>query len=122
MEYSTSAAAVTGWLLTYLIHSTILILSVWLVCRAFPTLSNGMRNLLWKFALIGGVATAAFQCTTDYRPALGTVEVPVAQLATQAAPAALPATGAAVTPAAPAAAPIVERHEIVQDGQVVIVD
>ncbi len=68
-----------SWLLTFAIHSTILILAVWLVCRGIPPLARliGPRgeNLAWKLALVGGLATASLQLGLGVRPALGVLEL-----------------------------------------------
>lgn len=46
------------WLLTYLIHSTVLIGGAWLVTR-FARLEPGARDFVWRVALLGGVVTAS---------------------------------------------------------------
>jgi bla regulator protein blaR1 len=48
---------VSGWLLTYLLHSTVLIVGAWLLMR-FVSLRPTTRDLLWKVALLGGVVTS----------------------------------------------------------------
>jgi bla regulator protein blaR1 len=50
-------AVVMGWLLTYLLHSTVLIVGAWLLMR-FVSLRPTTRDLLWKVALLGGVVTS----------------------------------------------------------------
>lgn len=50
-------ALAVGWLLTYLVHSTALILAVWLVTRVVD-LQPTTTDLLWKVAMLGGLATA----------------------------------------------------------------
>ena len=63
-----------AWLVTYLVHSTVLILGVWLVSRwaaGRPRLVDG----LWKVALVGGIVTATAQVGLDVRPAAGTVDL-----------------------------------------------
>jgi beta-lactamase regulating signal transducer with metallopeptidase domain len=51
------AAALTGWLATYLVHSTVLIVGAWLLIRG-PRLLPETRDVLWKTALVGGVVTS----------------------------------------------------------------
>lgn len=51
------AAAVVGWLATYLLHSTLLIGGAWLLTRS-QRLGPAARDLLWKAALVGGLATS----------------------------------------------------------------
>ncbi len=46
-----------GWLLSYLLHSSLLICAVWLVTR-FVDLQALTRDFLWKVALVGGLGTA----------------------------------------------------------------
>jgi hypothetical protein len=56
-----------SWLLTYLVHSTLLLLAVALVTRCLPRAAMGAREALWKLALVGGLGTASIQlaCSTD---------------------------------------------------------
>src|SRR5256886_10165976 len=80
-----SALAYTlfAWLLTYLIHSTVLLGVAWLVTRP-RRLEPAARELLWKVALVAGLVTGTIQS----RLALSTpaaVTLPVATLP-QAAP------------------------------------
>ena len=49
-----------AWIATYLIHSTVLLGVTWLVTR-FSRIGEHAQELMWKFALIGGVATATGQ-------------------------------------------------------------
>lgn len=60
-----------AWLLTYAIHSTVLLTLVWLLVRARPW-SPGASELLWKSAMIGAIVTSSAQLALDVRPA-GTV-------------------------------------------------
>ena len=53
-----SSAAVTGWLLTYALHSSVLIGGCWLVTR-FVDLQPATRAFLWKVAIVGGIGTSA---------------------------------------------------------------
>jgi len=46
------------WLLTYLVHSTVLILATWTLTRV-TTLQPATRDFLWKMALVAGVCTAS---------------------------------------------------------------
>jgi Zn-dependent protease with chaperone function len=46
------------WLLTYLMHSTALILGTWALTR-FAPLQAVTKDFLWKLALLAGVATAS---------------------------------------------------------------
>jgi HEAT repeat protein/beta-lactamase regulating signal transducer with metallopeptidase domain len=72
-----------AWLLTYAIHSSVLLGLVWLITRSrrIPPMAT---DLLWKVALVGGVLTAALQQRFDLRPS-GTMSLP--GIATAASPA-----------------------------------
>lgn len=65
------AEGVTAWLLTYAVHSTVLLGLVWLIHQV-RRLDPGSSDIFWKVALVGGVITASIQTTIDHRPA-GTV-------------------------------------------------
>lgn len=67
-SFSSTALA---WLLTYAIHSTVLLSLAWLLVRV-RRWSPGASELLWKSALLGGILTASLQLSLDVRPA-GTV-------------------------------------------------
>ncbi len=47
-----------SWLLTYVLHSTLLLGAVWLVARRLPV---AVQDTLWRTALVGGVLTATLQ-------------------------------------------------------------
>ena len=47
------------WLANYFVHSTVLISVAWLVARGLK--SHALRDLLWKFALVGGLLTSVAQ-------------------------------------------------------------
>ncbi len=125
MAWSEVFASMSGWLLTYLIHSTILICGVWLATRHLRGLKNPTRNTLWKLAMVGGIVTASFQQATDYRPPLGVLGFEAGQkLAQSSVTDVSPATVATVAAAGQAVeqAPVVARHEIASESGVVSVD
>jgi HEAT repeat protein/beta-lactamase regulating signal transducer with metallopeptidase domain len=72
------AANALAWLLTYAVHSTVLLGMAWIVLRlrrADPATSE----VLWKVAMIGALVTASVQTALEIRPA-GTVALrPAAQ-------------------------------------------
>jgi len=82
----TFSSTALAWLLTYAIHSTVLLSLAWLLVRV-RRWSPGASELLWKSALLGGILTASVQLRLDVRPA-GTVML---QRPTVTAPAAAPA-------------------------------
>ncbi|HET6582238.1 MAG TPA: hypothetical protein VFG69_02300, partial [Nannocystaceae bacterium] len=78
-----------AWVLTYAIHSTVLILATWLVCRFVPRLSLASQDALWKLALVGAIATTTVQSATGLEPPWGRFAMPAA-LATETAPVTAP--------------------------------
>src|SRR5215204_1721983 len=72
-----------SWLLTYLVHSTLLLLAAWLI-TSWARTSDTVRDVLWKCALVGGLMTATVQMAVAREPLGGQL-----RLASQ--------TGAAVT-------------------------
>ena len=101
----TISSLALAWLLTYAIHSTILLSLAWLLVRARPW-SPGATELLWKAAMLGGILTASVQLRLDLRPA-GTVMLQPPVVATPAVVATPPASTAKIrhpkvsTPAQP---------------------
>lgn len=65
--------AATAWLGTYLVHSTVLLGAAWFVTRIVG--SPRRREVVWRAALLGGLATASVQVGLDLRPALGRYEL-----------------------------------------------
>ncbi len=66
-EFSMSAGA---FLLTYLIHSTLLLGAAWLAMRAWRHAKPETRELMWKAALVGAVLTSSL-ATLMRLPRLG---------------------------------------------------
>lgn len=65
-----------AWLLTYLVHSTLLLGGVWLLTRAWRRMPVAWGEALWRAAVLGGVLTATTQLAFDVDPAGGRVAVP----------------------------------------------
>ena len=65
-----------AWLLTYLIHSTVLLGLVWLVTRR---LEPAVSELLWKVALLAGLVTGTIQSRLQLSPPAA-VTLPAASL------------------------------------------
>ena len=63
--------AVAGWLLTYAVHSTLLLLAVWLLTLIVPPRRQQLKDVLWKTALAGGLLTATFQLLSGMEPVSG---------------------------------------------------
>jgi len=60
-----------AWLLTYLLHSTIILFAVWLITNNIRILSEPFKERLWKFAIIGGVVSATLQISLGVDPFCG---------------------------------------------------
>jgi len=84
-----AAGWLAAWLATYALHSTLLLAAAWVLARPGVRLL-AWRDLLWKLALAGGVATSAVQ---------------VAARAPLQAALPAPASAAGASPARAAAAP-----------------
>ena len=68
----TDAAA--AWALTYLVHSTLMLVGAW-VLTARTRMSDAVRGILWKSALVGGIATATIQTAITPAPLGGQVQL-----------------------------------------------
>lgn len=64
----------TGWLLTYAMHSTVLLILAWLVTGRVN--SHRARETLWKTALFGGFLTATGQSLLSVSPLAGRMVMP----------------------------------------------
>jgi len=60
------------WLLTYVLHSSLLLGGVWLVQRAGVLRVDAHRELAWKLALLGAVLSASLQLSVVGEPLSGT--------------------------------------------------
>ena len=56
-----------GWLLTYIVHSTIILAGVWVIASR-RRVSDTVRDILWKSALVGGILTASIQTAVAREP------------------------------------------------------
>lgn len=88
---------ILSWVLTYALHSTVLILSIWLVCRYVPRLSLATQEVLWKVALGGAIVTSAVQLGAGVQPPWGHFAMPQA-LATESIVQPSTGTATAATP------------------------
>ena len=64
------SAIVGAWLVTYMCHSTVLLLAT-RVLLAPRTTNRRMADVLWKAAMFGGIATTSIALASSTRPALG---------------------------------------------------
>jgi BlaR1 peptidase M56 len=63
-----------AWVLTYLIHSTLLIAAVWLISRRLEGRPSAL-DALWKTALVGGLVTATLQTAAGVSPLGGRLDL-----------------------------------------------
>ena len=108
-----------SWLLTYALHSTLLLGLAWLLTRRLVE-SPARREQLWKAALVGGLVTATLQTALPYEPVSGVMSLArragVASATDQSAPGAPVQAWTGIRPdaipgrAASAAGPVVERE------------
>ncbi len=63
-----------SWLLTYTLHSTLLLGLAWVLTRWRPETAP-RREWLWKAALVGGLITASAQAVLDLEPMGGVVSL-----------------------------------------------
>jgi beta-lactamase regulating signal transducer with metallopeptidase domain len=59
---------VVAWLLTYLLHSTILLGGAWLLTATRIVRSPVVKDTLWKVCLVGGLVTATVYSLSPYQP------------------------------------------------------
>lgn len=57
-----------AWLLTYLVHSTLVLGGTWAVTEFLQVNSLRWRDRLWKLALVGGLVTASLQVGMGLEP------------------------------------------------------
>src|SRR5687768_4721250 len=62
------ALACLAWVLTYALHSTLLLGSAWIATRRMSTGRAGLRERVWKFAVLGAFATASLQVGLGFEP------------------------------------------------------
>ncbi len=67
------AAPGAAWVLTYLIHSTLLIALVWLISRRLDGRPTAL-DALWKTAMVGGLLTATLQTAAGVSPVGGQLD------------------------------------------------
>ncbi|HEX4962888.1 MAG TPA: M56 family metallopeptidase [Thermoanaerobaculia bacterium] len=61
-----------AWLLTYLLHSTLLLSLAWLASKPLARWSVAAEEAVWKVALVGALVTASIQLGAGWQPAAGT--------------------------------------------------
>jgi beta-lactamase regulating signal transducer with metallopeptidase domain len=88
-----------AWLLTYLVHSTLILLATWAITSRMR-MSDTIRDLFWKTALVGGIVTASLQTAVGREPLGGQL-----RLAPRTAGAAMPNVRLSVRAELPRSAP-----------------
>ena len=77
----TVSDTIAPWLLTYAVHSTLLLGAVWILgCFGLPK-RDALREVCWKAAMVGAVITASLQTVGDLQPVGGSLELPAAPVA-----------------------------------------
>ncbi len=70
-----STATITSWLLTYLIHSTVLLGAAWLATRILGDRRLALQETLLRTALIGGLLTTTLQVGFGVEPVSGALAI-----------------------------------------------
>src|ERR1700704_4949126 len=65
------AQVALAWLLTYLLHSTLLLGLAWLASKPLARWSVAAEETMWKLALVGALLTASLQLAAGWEPAAG---------------------------------------------------
>ncbi len=77
------AELIGSWLLTYLLHSTLLLGTAWIITHR-GVRSPALRDLIWKTALLGGLVTASVQVGSGWTPLAGAMALAQPQTSTSA--------------------------------------
>jgi beta-lactamase regulating signal transducer with metallopeptidase domain len=62
---------VIAWMLTYLLHSTLLLGLAWLASKPLSRWSVAAEETVWKLALVGALCTASLQLAAGWQPLAG---------------------------------------------------
>ncbi len=65
------AGQAVAWMLTYLLHSTLLLGLAWLVSKPLSRWSVAAEEVVWKLALVGALFTASLQLAAGWQPLAG---------------------------------------------------
>ncbi|HEY0510777.1 MAG TPA: M56 family metallopeptidase [Thermoanaerobaculia bacterium] len=68
---SSLAAQALAWMLTYLLHSTLLLGLAWLASKPLSRWSVSAEEAVWKLALVGALFTASIQLAAGWQPVAG---------------------------------------------------
>jgi beta-lactamase regulating signal transducer with metallopeptidase domain len=78
-ESSGVAITMFNWLLTYWLHSAVLLGVVWMLTRVLPVRAARTKDRLWRAGLVGGFLTATVQLALDVQPAGGLISTSMLQ-------------------------------------------
>ncbi|MEJ2190612.1 MAG: hypothetical protein P8Y93_14665, partial [Acidobacteriota bacterium] len=70
-----SPHTIASWLLTYLLHSTILLSFAIVISRLLGEKRLALQETLLRAALIGGIFTASLQVGLGFKPAVGVLNI-----------------------------------------------
>src|SRR5689334_11014126 len=87
-----------AWMLTYLLHSTLLLGLAWLVSKPLSRWSVSAEEAVWKVALVGALLTASIQLAAGWQPLGGRWNLAETK---PPAPVVAPALPAVAVPAVP---------------------
>ena len=62
------ASQAVAWMLTYLLHSTLLLGLAWLASKPLSRWSVAAEEMVWKLALVGALFTASLQLAAGWQP------------------------------------------------------
>jgi beta-lactamase regulating signal transducer with metallopeptidase domain len=98
-----------AWLLTYSLHSTLFLALAWLASKRLAGRWARLEEAMWRFALVGALATATVQLAAGWEPVAGrwTLEAPAAstvEMVSRPVPATTPRVALAVPAASPSPA------------------
>ncbi|HEY4573499.1 MAG TPA: M56 family metallopeptidase, partial [Thermoanaerobaculia bacterium] len=65
------AGQAVAWMLTYLLHSTLLLGLAWLASKPLSRWSVAAEEMVWKLALVGALFTAPLQLAAGWQPLAG---------------------------------------------------
>jgi beta-lactamase regulating signal transducer with metallopeptidase domain len=71
MFTGTFAGQAVAWMLTYLLHSTLLLGFAWLASKPLSRWSVAAEEMVWKLALVGALFTASLQLAAGWQPLAG---------------------------------------------------
>jgi hypothetical protein len=96
-----STTTIASWLLTYLIHSTVLLGVAWLVSRMLGEHRLALQETTLRMALIGGILTASLQMGLGVEPLAGALTINVVEQHRAAGTMSTTLNGLAVSAGAP---------------------